>query len=47
MNNRKDKKLREWRKPTISKLEVSLTKGGPTQSNNENKNHWVFGGQTS
>lgn len=46
MKNIQDKKHVEWRKPTISKLEVSLTKGGTDPSNNENNNKYpsAFGG---
>ena len=42
--NKKNKKYRIWSKPVLHKLGLSLTKSGPTESNHENKNHWVFGG---
>lgn len=45
-SNKKDEKSREWKKPTINRLEVNLTKGGLTESNNENKVHWSFSGQS-
>lgn len=47
MNDRKNykKKAKEWKSPIISKMNISLTKGGNTLHNNENKNFYTFGGQ--
>ena len=42
----KDEKYREWSKPIINKLDLSLTKGGVDPKNNENSNFYMDGGMT-
>ena len=36
----KNEKVKEYKKPCIVELSVKKTLGGPTSSNNENKNHY-------